>query len=261
MEHNLMQSSCSKCVFAKTDGYNQTGCYAGRIEKFIALGAQKNDSGYYTIPSVCNLSRDKNVWRKDADNMNEMLSAARYEVAPLFGVAVRDCPGKPLSELEKTVESIIALDYDKDKIKTVLSSFPGRGLSAVSHLVNVMKERGNKHSSCVFHINHRTYAKDTEVFKKLTQAHYFVNVQAGTVLRPDLFKIVDESLNESLEKIFMFEDHGVTIVNKHVMTKVYLDFSDYDKAVDHIRSLSAGKPQTNERYACLQEKIPASSRR
>jgi len=245
--------SCSNCVFSMTSGDNQTGCSAGRLDKFVTLGAFKpTGSNYYQIPRFCNMYRNKEPWASGLSNLNEMLKKASYEAAPLFGIAVRDCPSRPFSDLERTVKSILDLDYDKDKVKTVISSFHGRGLSAVSHLVNVLQDGGNKHSSCIFHINHRPDLKDTEIFKKLVQSHYFVNVEVGTRLKPDLFRLVDHSLNTLMERVCMFEDEGVTIIRKHLMTKFYLQFKDYNKAVDHVRNLCMGPPQTNGNYLCLQ---------
>lgn len=236
--NNSSGMSCRGCVFAESEDENQTGCAANRMGIFLEEGAHKPDGDtYYRIPRFCNMYRERVGWAESDQTAEELLEKATYEAQPLFGIALRDDPERPFSDLEKTVESILKLDYDKDKIKTVISSFPGRGLSAVAHLVNVMKDAGNQHSSCIFHVMHESKVKDTEIFKKLVQGHYFVNVQAGTLLQPDLFNIVDESLNTKLERIFLFEGDGFSVASKSIVTKMYLDFNNYQETIDSIRNL------------------------
>lgn len=227
--------SCEGCVFSINSEGVQTGCLANRLRKFMERGARKYyGEKSYRVPKLCNMYRDSK-WRSGEDQtLDSLLGKAKYEAQPMFGIALRDDPQKPFSELEKSVESILKMDYDRDKIKTVISSFPGRGLSAVSHLVNLMQEAGHKNSSCIFHIMHQSKTKDTEIFKRLVQGHYFVNVQVGTLLDPGLFNLIDDSLNNKLESIYLFEGDGFSVAPKSIVTKMYLDFNNYDKMINHL---------------------------
>lgn len=246
--------SCEGCIFSINSDGVQTGCFANRLRKFIEQGARKYyGENSYRVPKLCNMYRDSK-WRSDEDqSLESLLKKAVYETQPLFGIALRDDPQKPFSELEKSVEAILKMDYDKDKIKTVISSFPGRGLSAVSHLVNVMQESGHKNASCVFHIMHESKTKETDIFKRLVQAHYFVNVEVGTLLDPGLFNLIDDSLNNKLETVYLFQGEGFSVAPKSIVKKLYLDFNNYDKMIGYLMTTIVQRrgKDSPERYVYL----------
>jgi len=240
---------CKECVFALTGSprqnlpYVQNGCGCDRIDIFEKRGEAVKTVGdsHYQLSKFCNMYRTAD-WAVEKLAGNEdtpyhLLSEARQEVTPLFGVAVHDEPVRSMDDLKRTCESLLAIDYQSNKIKVVLSTFQVRGVSAVANVVNNM-QLGIEHTSAIFHILDVRQFKDTEVFRKLTQASYFVYIKSGAVIPPDTFKNIDISLNERLERIAMFEGDGFTIINKNVVKGVYLEHNDYDKMADHVRRIA-----------------------
>lgn len=230
--------SCEGCVFAELDEVSsrQSGCKAGRLEKLIEQGANKNaEAEYFNIPRLCNMYRDTH-WFSQLPDGSDGLSEARHESMPLFGIAIHDHPDSTLEDLKKTVESIKLIDYPKDKIKIIVSTFLQRGVTNVVEIINDLKENGFAHSESIFHSLHIPRVKDTEVFKRLTLAHYFVSVYCGSEVRPNAFNIVDDSLNTKMDKVYLFNGDGYSIVSKAIIRKIYLDFNNYDAAIDYLIS-------------------------
>jgi len=248
---------CKECIFALTGipvelmsfepsdppEYTQIGCGCDRIDIFEERGEAVKTVGesHYQLTKFCNMYRT-GEWAVEKLDGNEdeelyLLLEARQEVTPLFGVAVLDHPSKDMDDLNRTCESLRAMDYQSNKIKVVLSTFQARGISAVSNLVNQM-QLGIRNTSAIFHILNVGHFKETEVFKKLILASYFVYIDSGAVLPPDIFMNVDISLNEKLERIAMFEGDGFTIISKNVVKSLYLEYNDYSKMVNHVRHIS-----------------------
>lgn len=256
------RTSCKGCIFAtlgKTDiltlngehqpplADEQNGCAANRIWTFSCRNEAHRTHGnqYFQLTRFCNMYRD-DEWRKETQEkyeepfsfLEDLVSSAEQEVMPLFGIAIQDHPDSTLEDLRATLKSIGQLDYPRKKIKVVISTFSARGLNDVMHEVNVLRDKGYL-AEAIFHVVFEPVVKDAEVFKKLTQSHYFVNAYSGAVLDKDVFKTVDTSLNKKLEKIIIFENEGwYSIVRKAVVTSLYLEFNNYEKTIDHIRTIS-----------------------
>ncbi len=260
--------SCKDCIFA---GYGQpiemqlcgefdaikldvqTSCAADRLDPFVDRheAFQTVAQPYFSLTRLCNMKRD-DAWRKEVQEkyaeeyenhtfIEDLVDIASDEVMPLFGIAIQDHPDTTNEGLENTVNSVIHANYPTRKMKTVISTFAARGINNVMHQVNFMQEK-NHNAEAIFHVVFEPKIKDTEVFKKLTQAHYFVNIFAGATLDKDFFTKVNQSLNEDMEKVVMFEcDRGYTAIRKEVVTGLYLRFNNYEDTVDEVRRLAKEK--------------------
>jgi len=229
----------SNFIVGKKSCLVQTGCECGRVKVFEKRGEASMTVGepYYRLTKFCNAYRTKE-WQEKQDK--PVLEALQQEVMPLFGIAVYDHADKTLEDLQRTVDSILATEYQKNKIKVILSTFKDRGINAVANIVNNMQhsDSGIKNSSAAFQVIDHSYVRDSEAFKKLVQATYFVNIKSGSELPPKIFDDIDYSLNEKLERIVMFEGDGFSVISRKVVTDIYLEFGNYDQMVDHIRQHS-----------------------
>ena len=109
-------TSCKSCVFSIRDeeGFRQTGCKIGRIEKYRKKGipiieARDEEGEFYGLETWCNAYREE-PW-KIAHKEEDLPAVARLESAPnvSFIILVKDT----IDNLEKTIESIL----NQDKIK------------------------------------------------------------------------------------------------------------------------------------------------
>ena len=250
--------NCKDCIFAKygqvkrpmtPDG--QVGCACDRLDTWLDKNEayQTEGESYYELTKFCNMYRNHD-WRKEVQEKHEdefdppnhslledLVEIARSEVKPLFGIAVWDDPTGHFADLDKTVMGLTNIRYPRDKMKVVLSTFSARGVNDVADLINRL-QGDIRNSSAIFHLlDYRKY-KDTEVFKKLVEATFFVHIKSGTLLPEDLFELIDKSMNEDLERACMWEGDGFTVIHKKVVTGLYLQFNDYDKMVSHIREIA-----------------------
>jgi len=241
-------TSCRGCTFAEyTDHPNtirdisggllpqiQTGCRANRLDLFRDRHeAWTTVEPYYSLSKFCNMYRGTDWVELNGDDPNK----ARKEVMPLFGIGIYDHPERTLEDLQKTVDSLANMDYPKEKTKVVISTFSSRGPSEVAHIVNKLQE--DIYTSCaIFHLVDMKSLRDKEIFGKLIEASYFVRIEAGKALPPDIFNIIDSSQNDEVNSVVMYEGDGFSIIHKSAVNNLYLKFLDYDKLVDHTRGLA-----------------------
>lgn len=241
---------CKDCIFAEygqvkrpmmPDG--QVGCACDRLDTWLDKDEAylAADESYYELTKFCNMYRNEE-WKSEHNYGNEV-AIAREEVMPLFGIAVWDDPTSTMIDLEKTVMGLTNVKYPRDKMKVVLSTFKARGVNNVADLINRL-QGDIRNSSAIFHLlDYRKYT-DTEVFKKLVEATFFVHVKSGyrqrgsTLLPEHLFELIDKSMNEDLERACMWEGDRFTVIHKKVVTGLYLQFNDYDKMVSHVREIA-----------------------
>jgi hypothetical protein len=228
----------------------QTRCYADRLDTFIARGeaGQFAGSPYFQLTRLCNMKRGEE-WREqqkekfaeesDHSFIEDYVDVADQEVMPTFGIAIQDHPDSTIDDLRATLESIIQIDYPKSRMKPVISTFSARGINNVMHEVNVMKNAGHINAEAIFHIVFEPKIKDTEVFRKLVQCQYFVNIFSGSRIDTKTFMDIHHSLNRNLEQIVMFEnEQNYSIIRKSLVRNVYLTFNNYEATVDHIRKMA-----------------------
>ena len=243
---------CEKCIFAEngilwdraeaaengiTLKPGQTGCECGRVSIFESRkeAYKAVDKPYFELTKFCNMYRTEE-WKNESNKGLEQ-QVARKEVMPLFGIGVYDTSNMDFEDLEQTVASIREVLYPRERMKVVLSTFTKRGVSRVSDLVNRM-QKDIKHSSATFHVIAHRQIRDSEVFKKLTQATHFVHILAGAKLPPDLFASIDRSFNEDLKRTIMFEGDNFSVIQKQVVNSMYLDYNDYEAMVNQVRLIS-----------------------
>lgn len=155
----------------------------------------------------------------------------------LFGVAVYCNEDVEIQNLKNTIDSLKLIDYNDKRVKVVISKNHSSNCQTIVHFVNILKETFPA-SEAVFHLHDNTTLRDTECFEKLTQATYFVKVEAGMTIDKDLFSKIDTMLNEDSRKIDLFETDHFFLASSDSMRDNYLNFNDYDSTTEHIRNLS-----------------------
>lgn len=107
-----IHTSCKDCVFATYDEDTQTGCRAGRLDKYRQNGSDiieafDNEKEFFVInKKLCNLNRDRNSeWAQK--HVGRELDQARSEVCLKVIIIVMLDAGLILDELEKTAASLV----------------------------------------------------------------------------------------------------------------------------------------------------------
>lgn len=254
---------CEGCIFAQMGAkprspvahsqilvQEQVSCACDRLDILEPRGEAyiNMEKPYYQLTKFCNMYRNDEWREKQIEKWEEQgeqhsfqedyIDAARNEVMPLFGIAVWDHTGATFDDLNKTVMSLPSQIYPVKKMKAMVSTFQSRGVGAVADLINRVQAEEFKNAVATFHLHEQRALRDTEIFKKLVQGTFFVHIEAGYVLPPDLFSVIDESMNDRLERIAMWEGTGWSVIHRKVATSLYLEFMDYDKLVDHVRDIA-----------------------
>ena len=173
----------------------------------------------------------------------------------LFGIVVYYTNEDDIKKLEKTIKSLQQIDYDKVKVKVVISSSHKNQYQNIVHLTNVIKETFPA-SEAIFHFNDDIAIQDTECFMKIIEATHFVKMNAGGTIKSDLFNEINQIVNKKQDLnscvavktetgaklVFdkpklMFETDDAIIIQKELMQNHYLDFNNYDLATDYVRDL------------------------
>lgn len=225
--------SCRNCIFSENVEGKQIGCKTKRLEKFLERNeASKPNDGevYYGISRLCNMLRTDDC----------EIEEARKQIEPLFGIVIEHGEERSSEDVSKTIESCLELDYEPTKIKIIISSPNVSYFQELMHQLNLAKKKFRA-AELIFHLHNERYLRDTEAFKKITKASYFVKLKSGGTLDKDLFKRIDKKINDDLDQICMFETESASIVMRKIMTSLYLNYGDYDLAVDRIRELSIGQ--------------------
>lgn len=232
---------CKECIFSTWLDKRQTGCLANRIDKLVAkdkaVWTEKDGSSYYTLHQFCNLYR-QTEWKDAAESKDsdELIDKALNEIKPPFGIVAHCDHNHSIEDITKTIDSLKQINYNTNKVKVVLSTNNLSDYNAIVHLTNVIKEKFQA-SESIFHLHEEISLRDTECFKKIVQAMYFVKIKAGKTIDPELFNTINIILNNDLKQVCMFESDEVTVIMKKIMTECYLEFNNYDLAIDHIRNI------------------------
>lgn len=222
---------CKECVFATIDDDKQTGCRVGRIDKFIERGEASQSRDFYELSQFCNMMRPKE-W---LDKVNELgldeLEVVEDQIIPIIGICVKDNGSD--KQLRDTIDSILEIDYQSPKLKIVISSDDTHSVPKLANLVNVLQTKW-RNAEVIFHLLDIKRAKETEVFQKIAGAPYFIYMDAGQKIKKDFLQIINKSLNEDLDKVVVFDQDGVCAVRGSVMRSCYLEFEDYEQALEFI---------------------------
>ena len=231
---------CKSCIFAEWNENIQTGCATNRLSKFIEINKAEiktdESSSFYELKQFCNLHRPE-AWEENKDTDN-LIDSALKEIKPKFGIVVHDYQKD--ESLNDTLESIKNIDYDKNLIKVIISSFSNRG---VQHLISKVNDMQNENFDCVMSMHLYTdneQLRDYECFSKLYKNSYCVKIPQGSKISSNLFKEIELSLNEKLEQIAFFEDEdeNVSVLPYGVMNNEYLNYNSYDKKIQGVKDVA-----------------------
>ena len=218
---------CKECVFKVTEDGKQVGCQADRLEKLKDKNVAELNGSFYELKQFCNMYRNQ-----DTD-----VQSAREQVMPLFGIVVHHSLDKSLEDVKTTIDSILEIDYPEQKVKVVISSPSTIEYEKLVHYTNVLKQK-YRAVELVLHLHNDVPMRDNECFRKLVKATYFVKIESGKKIRQNLFKEIDNRINEDLYQLCMGDADAATIVLRSLMQQFYYNHANYDEAVNYIRDIS-----------------------
>jgi len=231
-----VRTSCQNCIFAVFDQNTQKDCIHGRTERFAKQGrlvpATDGTTNFDVVNGFCNYHRTAE-WANTKTDIN---AALRRETDIVLGLVIYDT-FEPDSHIETAIESVKALEYDHHRIKVVISSFVPRG---VPYLMNKVEQLLREGFQCEAVMNISIFDKeaiDFDAFKKCVGCTHLGKMEHNSIIRPDMVKIVNRSLNKDLEKVMMFESDDICIMPFSVVNSEYLDHKDLHKMINHIRPL------------------------
>lgn len=231
---------CSECVFRRNNSEGlQIGCEVGRLAVMQSLGVaiKTNEDSFFSLNRFCNCYRDEK-WNYP-ETIDAASSKVRSEIMPTFGVVIKDNGDVfDVSLFEQSLRSVLSTKWPVEKLRIILSTTKHRDMPAIAHLVNSTQKSYSVDVRAVFHHISEQKVKDWDRWRKLAAASYFVTINAGAELKLDTLDVVNNSLNTDLEQIVLFEFDGVSIVRSKIMKSVYLNFNDYNLALDYIRSIA-----------------------
>lgn len=244
------RTSCRDCVFAEYNGKSQSGCEFNRLETFQAQGrlveAHDDFKEFNVINGFCNYHRSPSWMTEHNLDMDQANERVKLECEANIGLVIYDTPSET-SGLADAVQSIRELRGDKRKIKVVISSFVNRGVSDLVTYVNELKQDGFPAEAVINTYTSTVRDRDFDAFNKCKGHVYFALMDHDARVNPQMFQIINTSLNVKLERITMFEGEGVTVIPFSIVNSEYPNHQDYRKMVDHIRTLS----QQQESYAAI----------
>ena len=236
---------CRKCIFAKCEENVQSGCSADRLHKIIDLGkaeSTKNkyhDQTYYELKRFCNMYRTES-WRGNKEE-EELVKIASEEVKATFGIVIYDAKSR---EIDTTIESIKNIEYNKERIKIVISTNTDMENVHISHLIDKVNEMQFEDYNCIMSVH--TYddniqMRDYECFSKMQTCSHVLKVPAGSYISKGLFNFVSDSVNSKLEQIALFEDNNeaISLLPWKVVNSEYLNYNEFDKMVEGIKKVAS----------------------
>jgi hypothetical protein len=225
-----VETTCEKCSFAIWKNEQQTGCNAGRLEKFKQLGVvvDKKTSlqPYYKINRFCNMFRSE----------DQSVEDARKQISLKFGIVIFDEDEK-FSNV--AIESCKNLDYDNTKFKIVLASNQNKRFGRLFSTIHEFKSL-NINSELVLSLNNENPKQviEKDVFQKVFGCTHIIKVKTSDKINKSFLKRIDESINDDLETILVHEMNNLTCVQFYALNNTYLRFNDYDLTVDFLKQKS-----------------------
>jgi len=241
---------CKDCAFSEYKDDVQTGCSAGRIEKFKelgqVLGTRTSDGKTYDVVSrFCNYFRTSKWHELNPENPLEIV---RDQSAITFGIAV-NCENHNEEKIGKTISCLENIDYDPEKITIVLSVDDPKNITHLVHGVNVLKRKFHR----VFLVKNNqdiTQIKDFDVFSKCANRSYFTTLEVGGTFSPNLFSGINKLINEDLLKLVFIESSDTQTLSSEVVKRQYLNYRDYNLMMSEIKEQS----KHSDMYAYYEEK-------
>ena len=248
-EDNKFTMDCEGCIFAEIEDDYQYGCAAGRISKFaedgdiVAVDGEK--TSFFGLKRFCNLYRDdewlENNIEGNAGVDDKPVQEALTESEPVFGIVVYDvsCDGK--NDLDKTIESIKNINYNKKKIQVVLSSRPlNSGKIQVSDLVHKCNQINEIGIECHLVLN-RTQEipkRDYDAFSKFSSVSHLIKSTSCDAIPEYMLKEIHTSLNIDMEKNLVFQHGSISCISFPVVNNEYLKYNDFELMVESIKNMA-----------------------
>lgn len=225
-----IKTSCEKCIFARFDRSKQIGCRANRLSKFeelnkAVLHTDLEGRQWFLLKRFCNMYRNK----------EQQLEDARKQITTTFGIVIYD--NDTISNLDSTIESIKQVNYDKTKLKVVISSSHKAQAYSLFHHINDLKSSGIN-AELVINLNDLTesrYQVDKDAFIKCVSCAYLVKLNHGNIMPIDFLEKIDISLNDKLETITIYEHENIISLPLWLANNNYLNYNNFDLMCEDLK--------------------------
>lgn len=220
------KSSCEKCIFADYNENIQIGCKAGRLDKFKINSdiCKSEEKTWFLLKRFCNLYREQEI----------SLEEARKQIALTFSIVIYDYAD---SAFETAIKSIENIQYDKNKFKVIFSSKYNSKAGTYFNAINNLK-RSNINAELIINLNNPDI--DYTSFSKAVGVSHFIKMESSIAIPPDFLNQIDQSINDNLEQIIMFEksidDKSITCLPFWLVNKEYTNYNDYDLMTESIKN-------------------------
>ena len=202
-----IRTNCLKCIFAKFDKLNQIDCSAGRLNKFKDLNVailhkdDINERSWFLLKRFCNMYREKQQSMEDA----------RKQITTTFSIVIYD--NDNTSNLDKAIESIKRINYDKSKFKVVISSVHKDKSYELFHIVNQLNSN-DINTELVINLDDPKSDKynsnlDKDAFTKCVKSAYIIKMSHNDTVYSNMLLDIDTSLNDKLETITIYESNKI----------------------------------------------------
>jgi len=238
-----LRTSCKECIFSVYTDNTQTGCRADRLEKFETTGrlieAYDDDKEFYVIDCLCNCFRPP-TWNGGKADLEKAIN----EIKPSFVIAVFLDQANEDS-CRATLDSILSLDYDKDRIFICLSqplvSSPAERLISTQLFMELTRSG----FQCEVVISVSSAAREYDLFKKMPKGFtHILKVPAGIELCSNIFQQIDQELNSNLTRAVVFDKicpsvgtpsvERARIINATVFLTRYADYGQWKPFEENI---------------------------
>jgi len=223
-QESWAKTSCRDCSFAITSDEEgsrtvQTGCEAGRLEKFssVAVNAYDDEREFYIIDSVCNYYCPET----SGTSLQEMIEMRKNRFAVIIYADDENW------DVRTSVESVINTSYDLSKVVVIIIHRHGckKAVSESTAAAIKLLQSHKVLSRAVIAANQANM--DFESFKYTKGNNFCTRIFAGQTIPVETFQKIDDILNEDLEKYVYFTVNDINIILHRVITLRYLHYNDY----------------------------------
>lgn len=228
-----IKTNCEKCSFAIFDGNTQIGCAAGRLEKFQALDKTiqhcENNKSWFLLKRFCNMYRESDTSVNDAYD----------KIKCKFGIVIFD---HDEDSLDVAIESCKNIEYDKSKFFVVISSKHYKMFGKKFNQINELKNIGIK-GFLITSFNNEIDASsiEHEAFSKLYGCTHLIKINHDQEIPKNFFDKINDSVNDKLETILMYEQNNVKCIPFWLVNNTYLEYNNYDLMSNDIKEESTAK--------------------
>ena len=221
-----LHTSCKECVFAVYEGDTQVDCSADRLsilqKNNSVIEAYDKDREFYVVDCFCNYFRPPK-WNDGKPDVEK----ASDENHPRFSIGIY---ADIISEesLKQMIDSISAIDYDKDRIRFLISQLmtaPTQKKKLATKLFESITRLGfDARIVTLF----KSELRDHDTFKQATDG-YIIKIKPGDDVPPAMFQQIDHRLNEDLDRKVVFESNKVRAISLMVFRTSFHNFKNYNE--------------------------------